>query len=62
MAKKMKKKKKSKDGKQSKFQKVLHEWKEGDLKSGSKKGPRVKSQKQALAIAFSEKDKAKKKK
>lgn len=44
-----------------KFDKVLHEFKEGKLHSGSKKGPKVKSRKQALAIAFSEKRKPKKK-
>ncbi|HMF71393.1 MAG TPA: DUF6496 domain-containing protein [Flavitalea sp.] len=42
------------DAHQKKFKKVRHEWKEGDLHSGSKKGPKVKSQKQAEAIAFSE--------
>lgn len=39
--------------------KVMHEWKEGDLHSGSKKGPVVKSQKQAVAIMLSEKRKEK---
>lgn len=39
--------------KSNKIKTVLHEWKAGDLHSGSKKGPKVKSQKQALAIAFS---------
>lgn len=37
-----------------KVKKVMHEWKEGKLHSGSKKGPRVKNQKQAVAIALSE--------
>lgn len=37
-----------------KVEKVMHEYKEGDLHSGSKKGPRVKSRKQAVAIALSE--------
>lgn len=37
-----------------KFEKVMHEWKTDKLHSGSKKGPKVKSQKEALAIAFSE--------
>ena len=32
----------------------MHEWKAGELHSGSKRGPKVTSQKQALAIAFSE--------
>ena len=34
--------------------KVMHEWKSGKLHSGSKKGPIVKDQKQAVAIALSE--------
>jgi hypothetical protein len=37
---------------QDKIGKVMHEWKEGDLKSGS--GQKVKSQKQAVAIGISE--------
>lgn len=41
-----------------KFQKkvatVMREYKKGKLHSGSKKGPVVKSQKQAVAIAMSE--------
>ena len=36
------------------FKPTLDEWKKGKLHSGSKKGPVVKSQKQALAIAYSE--------
>lgn len=36
------------------FKGVLHEWKAGSLHSGSKTGPKVTDQKQALAIAFSE--------
>lgn len=46
----------------AKEKKVMHEWKEGKLHSGSKKGPVVKNQKQAVAIAISEARKAKKKK
>lgn len=34
---------------------VMHKWKAGDLHSGSKTGPKVTNQKQALAIMFSEK-------
>ncbi len=37
-----------------KVAKVMHEWKAGKLHSGSKKGPVVKGQKQAVAIALSE--------
>jgi len=33
---------------------VMDEWKSGQLHSGSKKGPVVKNQKQAIAIALSE--------
>lgn len=44
-----------------KVKKVMHEWKEGNLHSGSKNGPKVTSQKQAEAIALSEARKAKKK-
>jgi len=37
-----------------KIEKVMREFKEGKLHSGSKKGPVVKGKKQALAIALSE--------
>ena len=37
-----------------KVKKVMHEFKAGTLHSGSKKGPVVKSRKQAVAIALSE--------
>ncbi len=47
--------------KQAKVGKVMHEYKEGTLHSG-KKGPVVKSKKQAIAIAMSEAGMAKKKK
>ncbi|HWG80565.1 MAG TPA: DUF6496 domain-containing protein [Stellaceae bacterium] len=33
---------------------VMHEWGQGALRSGSKKGPVVRSQNQALAIALSQ--------
>ena len=49
----------------AKVEKVMHEYKEGTLKSGKKgpgKGPKVKSKKQAVAIAMSEAGMAKKKK
>ncbi len=44
--------------KEDKVSKVMHEYKEGELHSGSKKGPEVKSRKQAVAIALSEARKA----
>lgn len=53
MAKMMNKKVKGKKSK-AKIKKVMHEFKEGELHSGSKKGPMVKNPKQALAIALSE--------
>lgn len=37
-----------------KVEKVMKEYKAGELHSGSKKGPEVKSRKQAVAIALSE--------
>jgi len=46
---------------QKKVKKVMDEWKSGELHSGSKKGKKVTSQKQAIAIALSEAKKAKKK-
>ena len=39
---------------QRKIHKVMSEFKEGALHSGSKKGPVVKGRKQAVAIAMSE--------
>jgi hypothetical protein len=33
---------------------VMHEWKHGTLRSGSKRGPKVRSRKQAIAIMLSE--------
>ncbi|HUU88162.1 MAG TPA: DUF6496 domain-containing protein [Candidatus Glassbacteria bacterium] len=52
---------KKKTLKQKKIKKVMDEWKEGKLHSGSKTGPIVKNDKQALAIALSEAKKMKKK-
>jgi len=49
-----------KDKKQKKISKVMHEFKENELHSGSKKGPLVKNPKQAIAIAISESKKGKK--
>lgn len=48
-----------------KVEKVMHEYKHGELKSGKKgpgKGPKVKSKKQAIAIAMSEASMSKKRK
>ena len=39
---------------EKKIGKVMHEFKEGKLHSGSKTGPKVKSRKQAIAIGISE--------
>ena len=50
----MKSKPKTKAGKQAKAAKVMHEYTHGQLRSGSKSGPKVKSRKQAIAIAMSE--------
>ena len=40
--------------KENKIAKVMREFKEGELHSGSKKGPVVNNPKQAIAIALSE--------
>lgn len=42
------------DAQQEKFNKVMHEWKQGKLHSGSPNGPIVKDQDQAIAIAYAE--------
>jgi len=44
--------------KEGKVGKVMHEFKEGTLRSGSKHGPKVTSHDQALAIGLSEARKA----
>ena len=46
--------------KRSKLERVLSEFKHGKLRSGSKHGPKVKSRKQAIAIALSEQRRGKK--
>lgn len=40
------------------YDEVMHKFKHGKLHSGSKKGPKVKNRKQAIAIMLSEKRKA----
>ena len=42
-----------------KVEKTMHEYKHGTLHSGSKKGPKVKSRKQAVAIALKQAGKSK---
>lgn len=39
---------------QDKVRQTMHEFKRGTLRSGSKRGPRVTSRKQAIAIAMSQ--------
>lgn len=53
--------KKKAPAKKKKMEKVMHEFKEGKLHSGSKKGPEVTNPKQAIAIAYSESKKVGKK-
>ena len=56
-----KKKPRTKAAKARKVDKVMKEYKEGKLHSGSKKGPKVRSRKQAIAIALSESGQSRKK-
>jgi len=44
----------TKTGKNAKVKMVMDEWKAGTLHSGSKKGPIVRNQKQAVAIALNQ--------
>ena len=60
--KKIDKKKKETPKAKAKVKKVMHEYKEGELHSGSKKGPIVSNPKQAIAIALSESRKKKSRK
>ncbi len=53
--------KKKNEKKEGKISRVMHEFKEGSLRSGSKMGPKVKNKKQAIAIAISEARRGKKK-
>jgi hypothetical protein len=39
---------------EGKVKKVMGEWKSGELRSGSDSGPKVTSQKQAIAVALNE--------
>jgi hypothetical protein len=41
-------------GQRGTIERVMHEYKEGELKTGRGKGPKVKSRKQAIAIALHE--------
>jgi len=52
----------TKVGKRAAVKTVMDEWKGGSLHSGSKKGPKVTSQRQAVAIALSESGQSKRRK
>ena len=52
--KKRRQRKMKKSKSEKKISKVMREFKKGELNSGSKTGPVVKSRKQAIAIALSE--------
>lgn len=51
-------KKKQAKGGDEKVEKTMHEFKEGELHSGSKSGPKVTSKRQAIAIALSQQRRA----
>lgn len=42
----------------AKVEKTMHEFKHGELHSGSKQGPKVRNRKQAIAIALSQAQRA----
>jgi len=52
----------TKAGKKAAVKTTMDEWKSGTLHSGSKKGPKVTNQKQAIAIALSQSGQSRKRK